>query len=125
MLLEISDASDFNYCGYYDNSNRSTDMKVAHGFNYHQGPEWLWPIGYFLRAHLYYNSSDLGQENKETLRLVKNHLAKLSERLNATDWKSLPELTNRNGQECFFSCDAQAWSVATTLEVFYDLCQLD
>jgi glycogen debranching enzyme len=101
-------------------------MKVAHGFNYHQGPEWLWPIGYFLRAHLFYSYRSEGPEQqKKTLRLVKQHLGKLCERLNSTDWKSLPELTNRNGQECSFSCDAQAWSVATTLEVFYDLCQLE
>jgi glycogen debranching enzyme len=104
----------------YDNGNHSNDPKLAHGFNYHQGPEWLWPIGYFLRAELFYFSQSL-EERKQTLRLVKKHLGKLNERLNSNDWKSLPELTNRNGEECYFSCPAQAWSVATTLEVFFDL----
>jgi len=36
-------------------------------------------------------------------------------------WKGLPELTNEKGQHCPFSCETQAWSVATVLEVLYDL----
>lgn len=84
----------------------------------------LWPVGYYLRAYLqYFNDNE--NEKQETLRLVKKHLAKLYDRMNETGWKLLPELTNRNGEECYFSCAAQAWSMATIIEVLYDLSQLN
>lgn len=115
--IKTLDASDFNYCGTYDNANDSTDKRVANGANYHQGPEWLWPVGYYLQACLIYNKDDGGDARQ----LVQQHLGKLYDRMLSTDWKSLPELTNRNGEICSFSCDAQAWSLATILEVFHQL----
>lgn len=77
-------------------------------------------VGYYLRACLYY-FKDNSEERTEIIRLVKKHLGKLYDKMNSSDWKLLPELTNRNGEECYFSCAAQAWSMATIIEVLYDL----
>ncbi|TNN25692.1 Glycogen debranching enzyme [Liparis tanakae] len=213
------------YCGVYDNALDNDDYNLAKGFNYHQGPvrktrrktrrkgeqrtpggEWLWPVGYFLRAKLYF-AKKLGAERyAEAVTLVKNVLSRHYTHLEsfttatATDsipqlslttppppqlslttppqlslttlpqlslttppppqlslttppqlslttppqlslttpppvvsvtlvfprvprspWKGLPELTNEKGRRCPFSCETQAWSVATVLEVLYDL----
>lgn len=40
---------------------------------------------------------------------------------NESDWSSLPELTNKNGAPCHFSCQAQAWSVGCVLEAIHTL----
>jgi glycogen debranching enzyme len=102
------------YKPIYDNSNDSTDPAVAHGFSYHNGPEWLWPLGYFIRAKLNF----AGERNPQIAgRLMRSSRAFLSESL----WMSLPELTNAEGNPCPFSCDSQAWSLGPLLEVFQDL----
>lgn len=118
--IKTLDESDFNYNGYYDNSNDSYDRRIAQGFNYHNGPEWLWPVGYFLRSLLFYSKED-NQKKQESISYVKKHLGKLYDCMNSTDWKSLPELTNKNGQVCSHSCISQAWSFATIIEVTHDL----
>uniref|UniRef100_A0A4W6G5M5 Glycogen debranching enzyme n=1 Tax=Lates calcarifer TaxID=8187 RepID=A0A4W6G5M5_LATCA len=119
--MKTLDPDDMVYCGVYDNALDNDNYNLAKGFNYHQGPEWLWPVGYFLRAKLYF-AKKLGEEPyARTVTLVKNVLSRHYTHLEKSPWKGLPELTNENGQYCPFSCETQAWSLATVMEVLYDL----
>uniref|UniRef100_A0A3P9P9Q4 Glycogen debranching enzyme n=1 Tax=Poecilia reticulata TaxID=8081 RepID=A0A3P9P9Q4_POERE len=119
--MKTLDPDDMVYCGVYDNALDNDNYNLAKGFNYHQGPEWLWPVGYFLRAKLYF-AKRLGEETySKTVILVKNVLSRHCTHLERSLWKGLPELTNENGQHCPFSCETQAWSLATVLEVLHDL----
>ncbi|RXN25810.1 glycogen debranching enzyme-like isoform X1 [Labeo rohita] len=119
--MKTLDPDDMVYCGVYDNSLDNDNYNLAKGFNYHQGPEWLWPIGYFLRAKLYF-AKKLGKDTYDkTVYLVKNVLSRHYVHMERSSWKGLPELTNENGQYCSFSCETQAWSLAAVLEVLHDL----
>ncbi|KAG9338439.1 hypothetical protein JZ751_025843 [Albula glossodonta] len=114
--MKTLDPDDMVYCGVYDNALDNDNYNIAKGFNYHQGPEWLWPVGYFLRAKIHF-AKMLGPETYEkTVFLVKNVLSRHYVHLERSSWKGLPELTNENGQYCPFSCESQAWSIATILE---------
>lgn len=121
--MRTLDPSDMNYNGYYYNSNDSYDYKVAHGFNYHQGPEWLWPMGFYLRARLHFapKVKDSGEALAGAVAEAKAVLSRLYQLLHATPWRGLPELTNRNGEPCPDSCPIQAWSHACLLELLHDL----
>ncbi|XP_048845065.1 glycogen debranching enzyme isoform X2 [Brienomyrus brachyistius] len=119
--MKTLDPDDMVYCGDYDNALDNDNYNTAKGFNYHQGPEWLWPVGYFLRAKIHF-ARKLGKDTYErTVYLVKNVLSRHYVHLERSSWKGLPELTNANGQHCPFSCESQAWSIATILEVLHDL----
>lgn len=104
---------DPHYRQRYDNDDDSNNYSTAHGFSYHNGPEWLWPIGYFLRA-----AHQFGTHTKpEIMRILGPHRDYLSTSL----WFSLPELTNAYGEENKFSCPAQAWSIGCIIDILYDL----
>jgi len=123
--IKTLDPSDLNYIPNYVNDDDSNDYKRAKGFNYHNGPEWLWLMGFYLRAKLYWAK----QQNdpsivKQTVQHLKEILSEHHQLIFGNDWKGLPELTDANGQPCPHSCNVQAWSAATLLEAFYDLTQL-
>ncbi|XP_067846093.1 glycogen debranching enzyme [Heptranchias perlo] len=119
--LKTLDPDDQVYCGVYDNSIENDNFNISRGYNYHQGPEWLWPVGYFLRAKLHFSKVMEEKLYEDTIYLVKNVLSHHYAYLEKSPWKGLPELTNENGQYCPFSCETQAWSIATILEVLYEL----
>ena len=122
--MKTLDPSDMQYRGNYDNSNDSDDRSVAKGFNYHQGPEWLWPVGYFMRAKLYF-AKILGKKQlDETLHFIQKYVVTHHLHLEASSWCGLPELTDSNGSFCRDSCPIQAWSHGTLLDVFYDISKL-
>ncbi|CAF2153377.1 unnamed protein product [Rotaria magnacalcarata] len=123
--IKTLDPRDYNYVGDYVNDDDSHDYKRAHGFNYHNGPEWLWLTGYYLRAKLYWSK----QQNdsitlKETVKHIRKIISLHMDLLNLNDWKGLPELTNVDGQSCSYACYIQSCSCATFLEVLYDLSKI-
>ncbi|KAJ7634145.1 glycoside hydrolase family 13 protein [Mycena polygramma] len=99
--MKTLDPSDLQYRPVYDNSNDSTDAAIAKGLNYHNGPEWGWPLGYFLRAYLDFDTRAGGEED------VKNTLHHLHQIL-------LPARSHIQSDPD--SCHTQAWSASTLLD---------
>ncbi|KDR65730.1 hypothetical protein GALMADRAFT_81520 [Galerina marginata CBS 339.88] len=116
--MKTLDPIDLQYRPNYDNSNDSNDSAVAKGLNYHNGPEWGWPLGYFLRAYLYFDTR-VGQGKEDptqTLHYLHELLLEPRRHVEKDAWRGLPELTNENGSFCRDSCNTQAWSASTLLD---------
>ncbi|RYP60216.1 hypothetical protein DL771_010599 [Monosporascus sp. 5C6A] len=116
------DPADLNYRPYYVNSEDSTDFATSKGRNYHQGPEWLWPTGFFLRALLKF---DLKRRNTKESRVeafqqVTRRLQGCKDMIRRSVWAGLTELTQKDGQECPDSCPTQAWSAGCMIDLYKD-----
>ena len=96
------DPSDLNYRPYYNNSEDSTDFSTSKGRNYHQGPEWLWPTGFFLRAFLTFDLKrrKTSAGRLESFQQVTRRLAGCKQAIKDSPWKGLTELTNKDGSFC-------------------------
>ena len=102
MGMATLDPSDLNYRPYYINSEDSTDFATSKGRNYHQGPEWLWPTGYFLRALLKFDlmRRETKEERTEAFQQITRRLAGCKKAIDESPWAGLPELTQKNGEFC-------------------------
>lgn len=130
--MRTLDPSDYNYRPYYNNGEDSDDFSTSKGRNYHQGPEWVWCFGYFIRAYHHFNfltnpkcQAEKGQDKLKPssylYRKLYSRLLKHREWLENSPWAGLAELTNKDGELCNDSSPTQAWSTGCLLDLFYDL----
>ncbi|KAE9549903.1 hypothetical protein FO519_006887 [Halicephalobus sp. NKZ332] len=123
--IKTLDPKDWGYDGYYNNSDQSENKKKANGWNYHQGPEWVWIGGLLLKSFLKVSEVSAEKEKKkEAINLWKKQIYEFNKCVENSNWGSLPELTNEGGSFCEGSCPAQAWSVACAIEAIETLKQI-
>lgn len=96
------DPADLNYRPYYRNSEDSEDFATSKGRNYHQGPEWLWPTGFFLRALLKFDLKrrTTPEGRTEAFQQVTRRLGGCKKMIEESVWAGLAELTQKNGEFC-------------------------
>lgn len=125
--MRTLDPSDWNYRPYYINSEDSTDFATSKGRNYHQGPEWVWCFGYFIRAFLYFHyvaDKDCklnGKPSIQVLTLINERLQGHQKWIRESPWAGLTELTNKDGELCHDSSPTQAWSTSCLIDLYLDL----
>ncbi|KAG6007007.1 hypothetical protein E4U21_006527 [Claviceps maximensis] len=116
------DPADLNYRPYYRNSEDSDDFATSKGRNYHQGPEWLWPTGFFLRALLKFDlkrrTTPAGRV--EAFQQVTRRLVGCKQMIQQSPWAGLTELTQKNGEYCPDSSPTQAWSAGCLIDLYMD-----
>jgi glycogen debranching enzyme len=119
--VKTLDAADWAFRGAYDTAAEG-DRATARGWNYHQGPEWLWPFGFYLRARLRFAPAKAGWASlDDARRWLHARLAPHRRHLEESLEGGLPELTQAGGAHCPASCVVQAWSSATLLDALHDL----
>ena len=85
--------------------------------NFQQGPEWVWPVGFFLRAYHHF-SKKVGEDSRQFIMSVLSaHLVEMQH----SHYRGIPELTNAKGAFCPGSNPIQAWSMSCIMEVLQDL----
>lgn len=98
------DPADLNYHPYYINSEDSDNFATSKGRNYHQGPEWLWPTGFFLRALLKFDLARRDPKDKEgrteAFQQVTKRLMGCKKMIQENPWAGLAELTQKDGAFC-------------------------
>lgn len=134
------DPSDLNYRPHYNNSEDSNDFATSKGRNYHQGPEWLWPTGFFLRALLKFDLMRRATKEgrTEAFQQVTRRLEGCKKAIQESPWAGLTELTQKNGEFCADSVSVtrstapldasdnvkqsptQAWSAGCLIDLFSD-----
>lgn len=123
--MRTLDPSDWNYRPYYINSEDSDDFATSKGRNYHQGPEWVWCFGYFIRAFLYFHHQADSVRKKEpsieVLTALNSRIRGHVKWIRESPWAGLTELTNKDGELCHDSSPTQAWSTSCLLDLYYDL----
>lgn len=118
--MRTLDPEDWNYRPFYENGVDSTDYATAKGFNYHQGPEWVWQFGVFLRAIL--TIEKLRKIPKEDIiAAVRNRISAHVKHIENSPWAGLPELTQKDGAYCSDSSPTQAWSSAQLIQALVEL----
>ncbi|KAK6068686.1 glycogen debranching enzyme [Seiridium cupressi] len=117
------DPADLNYRPFYINSEDSDDFATSKGRNYHQGPEWLWPTGFFLRALLKFDlerRKGSKEGRVEAFQQVTRRLEGCKEMIQSSPWAGLQELTQKNGEYCGDSSPTQAWSAGCLIDLYMD-----
>ncbi|KAF3930948.1 4-alpha-glucanotransferase [Dactylella cylindrospora] len=120
------DPIDLNYRPFYINWDDNDDFATSKGRNYHQGPEWLWPTGFFLRAFLHFDllRKKSPSERTETFQQIHRRIQKCKEMINESPWAGLTELTQKDGAFCGDSCPTQAWSASCLIDLFQDAAEV-
>ena len=119
--IRTLDKRDKDYNGDYNVDDHGSSYNTAHGFNYHNGPEWVFPFGYYLNAKVMFNELKI---KDEVVRDVCEKMLPCMKYIENDVWGGLPELTNKNGAFCSGSCCTQAWSIGTVLEAVEKLSKL-
>ncbi|KAI9782452.1 MAG: hypothetical protein M1839_004938 [Geoglossum umbratile] len=116
------DPKDLNYRPYYNNSEDSSDPATSKGRNYHQGPEWLWLTGFFLRALLKFDlmRRKTPEQRVESFQQITRRLVGCAKAIDESLWAGLAELTNKGGELCPDSSPTQAWSAGCLVDLFHD-----